>query len=117
MRRKLAMILSLAGCMVMAQNFTLKSQWGVDKGVQKEEGTNDQGCLVTPFGAYSEDAFFPNCNGSTELITFNGEGHFGENSLVWLTVGVNYALFTDIQSAYITISNEEGTEVLTSGYG
>jgi hypothetical protein len=72
------------------------------------------GCLDAPFGQYPTQSYTPQCWGFQENI---GEGQFGQYSVVNLTSGTAYTFSTDIPSAFITISDVDGTNVLASGTG
>jgi hypothetical protein len=82
-----------------------------------EEVEPEEGCLTAPNGAYPSAAFTPSCFGTTESITGGDWGWFGEYSIVNVTDGVEYTFSTDVPTAYITISNGNGTSVYATGTG
>ena len=77
----------------------------------------DLGCLDAPNGAYPTSAYTPSCTGLNQSITEGAWGYFGEYSRVNVTAGIEYTFSTDVTTAFITISNNAGTEVLTYGTG
>lgn len=72
-----------------------------------------QGCTDAPNGQYPENVYTPSCSGNIEYIT--EYGYSGEYSKVQLTAGVNYEFQGSISSDFLTITNENGNEVLVSG--
>ncbi|MBF0596057.1 T9SS type A sorting domain-containing protein [Faecalibacter rhinopitheci] len=73
-----------------------------------------QGCLEAPNGQYPDNVFKPTCSDRIEIIT--DAGFSGEYSVVEVKAGASYQFFGSLTSDYITISNDDGTEILTSGY-
>lgn len=73
------------------------------------------GCLTAPNGQYPTATFTPNCNGAAQNIT--AVAWTGEYSKVNLQAGVQYTFGVSNQAYYITISDENGTEVLAGGTG
>ncbi len=82
--------------------------------VYLEEVPTEPGCLDAPFGQWPTGAaFVPMCSGEPETITANG--WTGEYSLVQVTAGNQYVFSSSIETDFITIGNEDGTEVLAYG--
>lgn len=81
----------------------------------KVEIETEEGCLDAPNGPYPSNAYTPACVGIQEVIT--DLGWFGEYSIVNVTEGTDYNFHTDVTTAFITISNEEGSTVLATGTG
>lgn len=74
----------------------------------------EPGCLDAPFGQWPTGAaFIPACSGEPETITT--AAWTGEYSLVQVTAGKQYIFSSSIPTDYITIGNEDGTEVLAYG--
>ncbi len=70
-----------------------------------------EGCLEAPYGQYPGATYTPSCMGTPELIS----GSFtGEYTKVNVTEGTEYIFSTSIAEDFITISNEEGTEVFAA---
>lgn len=69
-----------------------------------------QGCTEAPNGQYPENIYTPNCGGNIEYIT--EYGYSGEYSKVQLSAGITYEFKGSISSDFLTITNEDGSEVL-----
>lgn len=91
----------------------LMSGIGIDD-VTIKKGTM-LGCLTATFGQYPQAVYTPSCIGSKEIIT--PDGITGEYSAVNVTGGVNYTFSTSNETTFITIGNENGTQILASGTG
>ncbi|MET3732842.1 T9SS type A sorting domain-containing protein [Moheibacter stercoris] len=83
--------------------------------LDEEEPT--EGCLEAENGAYPSTAYTPSCYGIPESITGGDWGWFGEYSLVNVTAGTEYIFSTDVATAFITISDEDGLVAYTTGTG
>ena len=72
------------------------------------------GCLEAPNGQYPTELFTPQCTGENEVISTLC--WVGEYSLVKVTAGYSYTFSTSVDSSeFVTIGNEDGTEILASG--
>ena len=80
------------------------------------EITDEEGCLEAENGQYPLDVFVPSCNETPEGIT-DELAWTGEYSVVQVTDGTEYIFSLSDSSYFITIGNEEGTEVLSYGIG
>lgn len=92
-----------------AQNFESKITF---------QKTNPEGCLNFYYGPFPEETFTPECRGREEQI-FTAS-RYNTYSNVNVSAGVAYTFITyseynNLKTAFITISNEEGTEVYASG--
>lgn len=72
------------------------------------------GCLDAPNGQYPKENVIPACDGSEENIT-SIFGKYGQYSKVDVQQGVEYKFKNGGFASFITISNEDGTEIITSG--
>ncbi len=70
-------------------------------------------CLDAVYGQWPGGTFTPVCNGEASLIT--GDAWAGEYSLVNVEEGFEYTFSGSIASDQITISNQLGTILLTTG--
>ena len=70
------------------------------------------GCLDAAFGQYPSATYTPNCMGMPELIAGAFTGEFAK---VDVSDGTEYIFSSSTTTDFITISNEEGTEVYASG--
>lgn len=73
------------------------------------------GCLDSPNGQFPVDAYTPACSGSNELIT--DKAKTGQYSFVNVTANNTYIFSSSLETDFITISNENGTEIYSAGYG
>lgn len=73
------------------------------------------GCLEAEYGQYPVTTFTPICIGIVEEVT--PMGWAGEYSTVSVSSGTEYIFSSSIASDYITIGNQNGTQVLSSGTG
>ncbi len=73
------------------------------------------GCLSSPNGLNPASPFIPACTGATETITTTAKT--GEYSLVQLTAGKQYTFSSSVNTDFITIANETGTQVIQYGTG
>jgi hypothetical protein len=73
------------------------------------------GCLNTPNGINPANVYMPACNGTTETITTSALT--GQYSLVQLTAGKQYTFTSSVNTDFITIANETGTQVIEYGTG
>lgn len=71
------------------------------------------GCTDAPNGQYPENIYTPNCSGNREYIT--EYGFSGEYSSVRLTAGINYEFQGSLATDFITITTEDGQEILGAG--
>lgn len=71
-----------------------------------------QGCLNAPNEQYPEYIYTPTCSGNFEIITDGGFS--GEYSKVNVQAGITYEFKSSKASDYITISDENGQEVLNA---
>lgn len=79
--------------------------------VEEEE----DGCLDAPYGAYPSNIVYPSCYGVPTVAT--PYGSTSDYSMISVTEGVTYTFTSSYSTDFITIGNEDGTEVLTSGTG
>lgn len=73
----------------------------------------NDGCLNAPEGQSPSSVFIPECTGVPEIII--NYSFTGSYSLVQLTAGTEYTFYSSVSTDFVTISNEEGTEVLAAG--
>lgn len=73
--------------------------------------TPQEGCLDAPFGMWGE--LTPQCMGYPEVVA--SIAWPGEYSVVHLTKGMEYTFSSSVNTDYITIADENGTEVYTAG--
>ena len=73
------------------------------------------GCLTDTFGQFPSATFVPACSGEQENIT--NIGYTAEYSLVTVTSGIQYTFKSSNATTFITIGNDLGTLVYTSGTG
>ena len=73
------------------------------------------GCLNDPNNQWPFDTFTPTCIGVPQIIT--AFGYAGEYSKVNVTSGVEYTFTSSIATDVITIGDENGTIVYSSGTG
>lgn len=80
-----------------------------------ECGNSINGCLEAPLGQFPATTFNPECSGEPELISSTAKT--GEYSVVNLSTEKEYVFSSSVETDFITISNEGGTEILASGIG
>src|SRR5690606_20551058 len=93
--------------------------WYIDNLVLEGVNSNpdpENGCLDAPGGVYPSGVFVPSCQGVSQDVA-NGLGYTGEYSLVQVTAGTEYIFSLSNPEYFITIGNEQGTEVLAYGTG
>lgn len=73
------------------------------------------GCLIASNGINPTALYTPTCSGTTETIT--SSALTGQYSLVQLTAGKKYTFTSSVATDFITIANEDGTEVIKYGTG
>ncbi|WP_395052469.1 GEVED domain-containing protein, partial [Flavobacterium sp.] len=73
------------------------------------------GCLSDTFGQFPAVTFVPICSGIQEIITTTG--YTAEYSAVTVTSGIQYSFKSSNNSTFITIANDLGTIIYTSGTG
>lgn len=73
------------------------------------------GCLTAVYGQYPSGTFTPTCNGTAQPITTIGWA--SEYSVVAVTAATQYTFTSSVATDFITISNDLGTVVLSSGIG
>lgn len=117
MRKKLfaklsgMMLLLITPSIMNAQNNMASTVWEDSYEINKQ--INSEGCLTASWGQYPETTFVPQCIGQDELIT--GSAVAADYSMVQVTNGKEYTFTSSSTSDYITIGNQEGTEVLGTG--
>ena len=79
----------------------------------KNEKTS--GCTDAPNGMSPSTVYNPSCDGTTETISDNAKT--GEYSKINLTAGTEYTFSSSVNTDFITIANEDGTQVLAYGTG
>jgi hypothetical protein len=84
--------------------FSLEGNCGVE---------DEQGCLDTPNGQWGY--YTPACTGLPELVA--STAWTGEYSYVVVTAGTPYVFSTSVNTDYITIANNAGTQIYVSGTG
>jgi len=75
--------------------------------------TTPSNCTQADFGLYPGTAYTPSCSGTAETIV--NDAYAGEYSLVNVLTNKTYTFSSSIATDYITITNETGTVVFTSG--
>ncbi|HRI28639.1 MAG TPA: hypothetical protein PK715_11330, partial [Chitinophagales bacterium] len=73
------------------------------------------GCLTAVYGQWPSGTFTPTCNGTAQTITTIG--YASEYSVVAVTAATQYTFTSSVATDFITISNDLGTVVLSSGIG
>ncbi|HRK29312.1 MAG TPA: hypothetical protein PK239_18695, partial [Chitinophagales bacterium] len=73
------------------------------------------GCLTAVYGQWPSGTFTPTCNGTAQVITTIG--YASEYSVVAVTAATQYTFTSSVATDFITISNDLGTVVLSSGIG
>lgn len=71
------------------------------------------GCTNASFGQFPDATFTPSCDGSDELIVLNA--YAGEYALVNVVASRQYTFQSDVETDYITITNQNAT--VTYAYG
>lgn len=77
--------------------------------------TGAPGCLNSLYGQYPSATYSPTCSGSNEIITSSAWA--SEYTLIELISGVSYDFSSSVVTDFITISDEQGTTVLSYGTG
>lgn len=75
----------------------------------------DVGCLDAPNGMYPDFVYTPTCTGNPETITHGNNAAYGSYSKMEVQEGVEYKFWIN-KEAFITLSNEEGNEILAADY-
>ena len=70
-------------------------------------------CTDAPYGLFPADTYTPTCTGTAETIVNNA--YAGEYSLVNVLANKQYTFLSSTFTDYITITNQAGTVVYTSG--
>lgn len=70
-------------------------------------------CTDAPYGQYPPETYTPICTGTAETIVNNA--YAGEYSLVNVVANKQYTFLSSIATDHITITNQAGTVVYTSG--
>lgn len=83
--------------------------------VHLDELPHAAGCLSSPNGMNPTTIYSPACDGTTETITTSAKT--GEYSFVQLTAGKQYTFSSSVNTDFITIANEAGTNVIKYGTG
>jgi hypothetical protein len=105
----------------VATSGTSGSSWSIDslyRTVFYVEGdcnavSEEEPCLDTPNGQWG--SLTPACTGVPEIIT--SAGWTGEYSWVTVTAGTQYIFSSSINTDFITIANNSGTEAYATGTG
>lgn len=90
-----------------------------DSKITHTKAPTTEGCLEAYYGEWPEGAFTPTCQGREEEISV--AVMYGSYSYVNVTAGVEYSFITylrdnNLTTTFITISDEAGTIVYTTGY-
>lgn len=75
--------------------------------------TTQSNCTQADFGLYPGNAYTPTCSGTAETIV--NDAYAGEYSLVNILTNKTYTFSSSVATDFITITNETGTVVYTSG--